>query len=316
VLAATTTLVVALLMIGGIMPGLPHQPPLPEPRVSARWRVPLLDHFDATARPHGVVYDPLRLAPAAQLVPLASVEVAPGLRSAPQPLRVLHNGRFSLPTGRYRADVEWTTAVQPEEKIGLQVGRIEPEWQAWKVTPAPGQHWTTEFDLPVDSNFVAFRGSPELERAIGRITITPVSVTNESRRPHLPMVLSTRQYRDATLFFHDERVRPESAGFWVLGGQRATITVSRDSDATPLVLHLHSGPKPNRVIFRMRGWEQIVDLKEGQPESITLPDSNRRVLTLDIAAEDGFRPVQYDARSRDTRFLGAWVELASMDVEP
>jgi hypothetical protein len=207
--------------------------------------------------------------------------------------------------------VEWAAPLDDGAQIGLQVGRIEPEWQKWNVAPVPGERWTTEFDLPVNSNFVAFRGSRELERAIGRVTITPISVFDESARPRVPIVLATRQYPEATVFFHDERAMPEPTGFWVLGGQQSTITVARERTDAPFAVLVHSGAEPNIVTFRMRGWERVVSLEPGEPQVIELPDSMRRVLTFTIRADDGFRPDQYDPTSRDTRYLGAWIQVTS-----
>jgi hypothetical protein len=222
---------------------------------------------------------------------------------------VLHNGRFSLPAGSYRADVEWAGGVYGEFAMGLQVGRIEPEWKTWMVQPQPGGRWTVDFDLPVDANFVAFRGSTDLERAMGRLTITPLAVVDEHARPRLPLVLATRQYGDATTLFHDEGSSPEPTGFWVLGGRRARFTVVRSQATTPLVLRLHSGLEPNRVTIHMRGWQQTLTLEAAAPQMITLPDSHQPLLTLDVQPEDGFSPRDYDATSRDPRFLGAWVEV-------
>jgi hypothetical protein len=315
-LAAAATLVAALLAVTLILPRLPHDPPLPDANLSARWHVSLLDHFDSLARPLGIVYDPMRFAAAQELLSLGSVTVAPGLRSAAQPLRVLHNGRFSLPAGRYRADVEWSGGGDRELAMGLQVGRIEPEWRTWTVQPQRGGQWAVDFDLPVDANFVAFRGSADLERAIGRLTITPLAVVDESARPKLPLVLATRQYGEATTLFHDESSSPEPTGFWVLGGERARFTVARDRVTTPLVLRVHSGLEPNRVTISMRGWEETLTLDAAVPQTITLPDSSQSLLTLDVRPEDGFSPRDHDTGSRDLRFLGAWVELVPSPERP
>jgi hypothetical protein len=308
-LAAVVTFVGALVVATLVLPRLPNEPPLPDANLSARWHVSLLDHYDAAARPVGIVYDPMRFAAAEELVSLGSVTAAPGLRPAPQPLRVLHNGRFSLPAGRYRADLEWSGGSERAHVVGLQVGRIEPEWRTWTVQPQSGGRWTVDFELPVDANFVAFRGSPDLERAIGRLTITPLTVVDESMRPRLPLVLAARQYGEVTALFHDESSSPEPTGFWVLGGRRARFTIIRDHASAPLVLRVHSGPEPNRVTISMRGWDETVALAAAMPQAITLPDSNHALLTIDVYPEDGFRPADHEPGSRDPRYLGAWVEI-------
>jgi hypothetical protein len=103
-LAATTVFVVSLVTMSVVMPLLPDDPPLPAANVSARWRVPLLDRFDAHARPHGVVYDPLRFTPASTLVP-------------PQVITVpTSNGRPRSMTVR-RLDCRWD-ASNPSGRSG------------------------------------------------------------------------------------------------------------------------------------------------------------------------------------------------------
>ena len=50
--------------------------------------------------------------------------------------------------------------------------------------------------LPVDASFVGFRGGTDLERAIGRLTIKPISVVDESARlarPHRALDLAVRE---------------------------------------------------------------------------------------------------------------------------
>ena len=96
---------------------------------------------------------------------------------------------------------------------------------------------------------------------------------------------------------------------WVLGGRTSRVTISRPSDTKPLTLLIHTGLEPNRVTIGMRGWRETLALEAAAPKEITLPDSTRRLLTLDLHAEAGFNPRTYDAKSEDTRYLGAWVEV-------
>jgi len=308
-LAAITTLVASLLLLTIVMPRLPHNPPLPAANLMARSGLPLLDGFDTTLRPVAIRYDPFRFESAESLVSLAQLSVAPRERPDPQPIRVLHNGRFSLPAGRYHADVAWAAALARAVPIALQVGRIEPVWQTWTVQPERGAHWAVDFDLPVDANFVAFRGGGEVEHAMSRLTITPLAVVDESLRPHVPTVLAVWQYGPVTAMFHDEHASPERAGFWVLGGETARVTMVRDSETGPLTLRVHSGSEPNRVTLRMRGWDATLNLQATLPQDIRLPDSTRRLITIAVHSDKGFSPRQYDPKSDDPRNLGAWVEV-------
>ena len=131
----------------------------------ARPRLPLLDEFDAWPAGRSRVHAP------ACHVGTSSVRRTPRSRSGrasrdePQPIRVLHNGRFSLPAGRYRLEIEWSGRARGET-IGLQIGRTGEPGATWTVEPRPGERWSVEFALPLDAGFVGLRGTPELERAI------------------------------------------------------------------------------------------------------------------------------------------------------
>jgi hypothetical protein len=308
-------LVGVLLLLMIVMPRLPHDPPLPTANVAARSRLALLDSYDTTARPIGIRYDPFHFDSASAIAARASLSVRPGLRGDPQPIRVLHNGRFSLPAGRYEADFEWIRGLAAPVPISLQVGRIEPVWQTWQVQPQTGAHWAVDFDLPLDANFVGFRGSTDVERAVSRLTIRPLALVDEGARPNLPSVLATRQYGEATTMFHDEQSAPEATGFWVFGGETAKFSVVRGDNQQSLSLRIHTGPEPNRVTISMRGWHETLPLDPITPRIVTLPDSNHRLLTIDIHPESGFTPQKYDPRSDDTRFLGVWVEVVGTTAE-
>jgi hypothetical protein len=306
-LAAMAVLAGGVVLATIVVPALPHDPPQPKAELMARSHAPVLDQFDRAVRPHAIVFDPLRLESADQVRPLATLEVIPGLHLRPQPLRVLHNGRFSLPAGSYRADFEWVDSTQPST-IALQIGRMGEPLQSWPVQPQRGTHWQADFELPLDMNFVAFRGTTDLERAIKRIVISPLFVTNESERPKTATVLAARRYGSVTVFTHSLAAEPERQGFWVVGRRHAEVTFVRNPDQTPLQLRVHSGPQPNRVQFATAGWNTTLDLEPDKKMIVTVPVS-MPIVTLDMYAENGFDPRKYEQGSTDTRLLGVWVEV-------
>jgi hypothetical protein len=307
-LAAMTTLVAALVLVTIVVPALPHDPPLPPAQVAARSHIAALDQFDRAKRPVAIRYDPFRFEDANAVVPLATLGATPALHTSPQPTRVLHNARFSLPAGRYRLDIDWGGGTRAAETIGLQVGRMGPPWQSWSVQPHPGSRWSSEFELPADMSFVGLRGSTDLERAIARFTISPIVVIDEHARPKAPTVLAVRQYGPVAVLAHDEAAEPEPEGFWSAGRRETPVTFVRDRNETPLTLRVRNGPEPNRVHFAASGWAESLDLEPGKTVTITVPVATR-VVTLDIHAENGFDPRKYDPTSQDTRLLGVWVEV-------
>jgi hypothetical protein len=310
-LAAAGTLAAALIVIAMTMPLLPAEAPLPRVDLGARSRLTALDGFDARVRPASMIYDPLRRGAAVEVVPQLTLGVRPLQRTDKQPVRVIHNGRFSLPAGTYTIGVQFNDrAGEREWPLALQVGRVGPPLHSWTIQAQPGQLWTTTLWLPVNASFVGLRGPTEMERAIDAITITPTDVVNAGARPIVPTVFSAAAYGDVSVFFHDERMYPEPAGFWMLGRRTSQITVAvAPGGTTPVVLRIHSGAKANVATFTTLDWERDYSLVPGQAAEVELPMVNGSVIPITVHVEDGFSPREIDPSSNDPRFLGIFVEV-------
>jgi hypothetical protein len=226
-------------------------------------------------------------------------------------VRVIHNGRFSLPAGTYTIAVTFNDrASDRAQPISLQIGRNGPPFQTWTLQPQAGQQWQTTLWLPVDANFVGLRGSAELERDIASITITPSAVADVGDRPHVPIVLAAATYPAANLYFHDEQMYPEAQGFWTQGAHTSQVTVAMPpGQAGPVVLRIHSGATANTATLSTFGWQHTYALTPGKAEDVELPTFATRVTPLTIAVESGFSPRDADPNSSDKRFLGIWVEV-------
>jgi hypothetical protein len=299
----------ALVAAAIIVPRIPATPAWPGIEMRARPRLPLLDEFDATARPIGVQYEPFRLIPASDLVTRASLTVESGFRVEPEPIRVVHNGRFSLPAGRYRVEVEWG-GHRNGETLGLQIGRAGDAWRTWPVEPREGERWTTEFSAPLDLSFVGLRGSADLERTVRRFSIVPLSVRDAAQRPRLGTVIAASRSNGASIFYFDNDAFPEEAGFWVRGGgRRARIAIERATTEGPLTLRIHSGLITNRLRLSTFGWNQTVTLQPKLPDQVEIPAGSRGLHVLELSADQAFVPAELDQASRDVRPLGVWVEI-------
>ncbi len=308
-MAALTTFGAALLAASLLLPLLPADPPMPRVNLEARSRLAALDAFDTRALPAAVIFDPFRKTSAAEILPALTLGVRPGLRPDPQPVRVLHNGRFSLPAGDYRVDADFgPTGLAAAEALSLQVGRVGGPLLAWTVPAATPAHRET-FRLPVDASFVGFRGSPALEQGLQALTITPLAVTNQGERARTPTVLGAAQYGPVTVLLHDDKVTPEPTGFWVLGQRPTGFSVSSPPGAPrPIVLRLRSGVADNHVTLRTRGWHHTVTLAADAPQDVEVPAARHGVVGLTIVTSGGFMPADRDPAIRDRRFLGVWVE--------
>jgi hypothetical protein len=312
-LVAASTLALALVVIAVTLPYLPADPPLPRVDLSARSRLTALDGFDTRVRPASMTYNPLRRGAATEVVPQLTLGVRPMQRTDEKPLRVIHNGRFSLPAGTYKVDVQFNDrAAEREWPLALQVGRIGPPLQSWTIQAQPRQLWTTTLWLPVNANFIGIRGPEDMERAIDAITITPTAVVDAGARPIVPAVLSAARYGDVSIFFHEERMYPEPTGVWLPGQRTIQMTVAVPPTHTaPVVLRIHSGGKANLATFTTFDWERDYSLVPGQAADVELPMVNGSVIPLTVTVADGFSPREIDPSSNDTRFLGIWVEVSA-----
>ena len=310
-LIAAATLAAALIAIAVTMPLLPSSSSRPPVDLSARARLAALDGFDSRVRPAAMIYDPLHRGASTDVVPQLSLGVKPMQRKDPQPMRVIHNGRFTLPTGTYRIDVTFNERGGDRSwPLSLQLGRVGPPFETWTVQARPNQTWNTTLWLPVDASFVGLRGDLELERAIESIAITPTGVVDAGSRPIVPVVTAAARFGDANFYFHDDRMYPEESGFWTLGRRTSEVTVAvPPNHADPVVLRIHPGAKANTVTFSTFGWQETHSLFPGQAAEIELPRMEGGVVPLTISVEDGFSPRETDPASTDQRFLGIWVEV-------
>ena len=307
-LAAILVTTSALLLATIIMPRLPLTPEWPGLDVRARSRLPLFDEFDTLARPVAIEYSPIRFADPNALISHASVFVEPDLRRERQPLRVLHNGRFSLPAGEYRLEIEWSGA-RNGETIGLQLGRTGDPFEQWTVDARPGETWSTQFALPLDASFVGVRGTPELERVVQKIRIVPLEIVDAGRRPRRPVVIAASRSGPASIYYYDANVSREPGGFWVLGNRHTRVTIARPPSEGPLILRVHSGPIANRLHLSTFGWQHTMALKPSVREDIEVPVNGDTLVTLELSTDVVFVPQQWDPASADTRTLGVWVEV-------
>lgn len=312
-LAALATLFAGLVAGAVVMPLLPADPAWPTVNLANRSRLTGLDEFDRSARPNAILYEPMRSLPAEAVENQLVLKAVMGGRTDPQPVRVLHHGRFSVPAGRYRVALDYRRdtplPAEPSEPLGLQVGRTGGPVQSWTLAPTPGGHWQAEIDLPLDAAFLGLVGSETLERSVAAITVTPVALVDRSHRLDTPPVLAAAQFRDAMVLFHDTRGYPERAGFWTMGEERTRIGIAPPAADEPVQLRLRSGPQANRVELSMPGWRETVDLQPETDAVVPLPASTRRVIEVEIATSHAFVPADVDSASRDRRRLGAWVEV-------
>jgi hypothetical protein len=314
-LTATACVGGAVLFVSAVVPMVSRDTAHAGWNPATRSRVPLLDTFDARARPLALVYNPLNVVRPEEIPPLMTLMASPEARFGRQPLRVFLNARFALPAGTYQIEIGGVPAGGDTQEplvgtVGLQVGRIGLPLYEWTASVGPAEPWRASFTLPVDAEFVGFRTSPSLDSAT-RLWLRPVRVVDRARRIPGPPVLSSAAYPTASVFFRSDDVWIEPFGFWVRGRSTAIVSVVRSGDsADRLTLKLHSGARPNTVTIEALYWRERVDLTPNVSREVQVPTRGRPlIIPLRITTADGFVPAEILPDDNDRRLLGCWVEI-------
>ena len=202
-------------------------PPVPvESRVSAD----VLDRYDERARPVAVVYAPFQIVTPEAAMSDVVFAAEPGIRTAPQPIRVMFNTRLSLPAGRYRIVATPAPGATLSGDLGVQVGRRGPPLLVWPLSPDSA---SAEFALDLDAGFVGFVAASDVESRIARLDLTPLDVVDAGRRAPRPPVIAATREDGLTLYFHDDRTYIETGGFWTKGHTTVDLTLARSDPSRP-----------------------------------------------------------------------------------
>ncbi len=307
--AAVLATFIVVVAVSPVVIGAALRPPLqPENRP----RVRLIDTFDPGARPLALRYDPLSRMDARKVPDLVAFSAVPGSRTLRQPMRLLLNARFILPSGRYLLRLEprdGSGGTPLSGTLALQFGRIGPPLAEWTVS---GGSWEKAFDLPVDASFVGFKASPELDAAVGLMRIRPLAVTPMLDRIATSEVLAAATYGSTVALFHDDVAWVERGGFWLRGNASCQVSlVSPGGRLTgDVTLRFRPGPIDNTIVIKGAGGERRVELKAEQASEIRLsPAPMDGTLRLLLTAEQGWVPAERDPQSGDRRLLACFVDV-------
>lgn len=313
-LKVTVTAVVLLLSVASMIARLTADPSH-HFGIETRATFPMLETFDPIARPVAVTYGRFSLVPPEAIPPLFAVDIQPGQRIDRQPVRVLLNARFRLPPGEYVLGLKGSAQTAATVPVGLQIGREGRPVETWPIALHSGELSEHRFEVPLESEFVGFRGPRNAEQAIAALRLTPASVVGVRQRYTAPTILSAAAYEPATLFFHDSSVYPEASGFWVAGRTTAKITMKKtDVNRQTVTLAIHSGARPNVVTLSAGAWTQKLDLVPGVTQRVSMPVlEGERFVQLSITCNSGFVPAEIESTS-DKRVLGAWIAFIPDDI--
>jgi hypothetical protein len=148
------------------------------------------------------------------------------------------------------------------------------------------------------------------EGQLPALTLHPKFLWEGEARLSSDYARRVERYGPATVFFFDADTFPEEPGFWVKGGRAAEIAVSLDDRSSHARIFLRNAAAANRVRLEVDGDEQILDLQPSEERQMNLPIADSRPgAFVRIESEGGFRPIDVEPGSRDSRYLGVWVEF-------
>jgi hypothetical protein len=287
-------------------------PPVPvESRVSAK----VLDRYDERARPVAVVYAPFQIVTPEAALSDVVFAAEPGMRTAPQPIRVMFNTRLSLPAGRYRIVATPAPGATLSGDLGVQVGRRGPPLLVWPLSPDSA---SADFALDLDASFVGFVAASDVESRIARLDLTPLDVVDAGRRPPRPPVIAATREDGLTLYFHDDRTYVETKGFWTKGHTTVDLTLARSDPSRPAAAGVRlrvqgNGQSQTPVTLATPAWSTHVTVPPGEPVEVTVPwRAEVPILPLAITVDSGFVPAQQGGDPGDQRSLGCFVQIVGL----
>ena len=250
----------------------------------------------------------------------ATIEVPLAERVPPDVSRpMIEQGRvagpFALAAGRYVARV-WL-----RETARGGVGENDEVWVAFHRGPhvlgrgsvASANPVEITLDLPVTFDPVWVGAtSNRLADAISHVQIEPISViprTDRATIANIREVASMDGVAGRYEIHVDDNIFSESDGFWVRGGQVASLYLT-PGDADVLRITVRNGGTAGPVVLDVDGRREFAELGPHQQHEFTVAlTGNKPHVPLTIESVNGFRPSEQNAESRDNRWLGCWVTL-------
>jgi hypothetical protein len=208
-------------------------------------------------------------------------------------------GAFThVPAGTY--DAEIATRRPQRGTVAVWINSTPGPLRTLAIEPLSRQ--TFELALPAGAESLTLVPDSALAAVGGTIALRP----RQLDRAGPALARAAMSLPVGTVFFVGGRVFLEGQGFWVAGGERASVVV----DARPrpsVTIHLRNGAAANSVAIEAAGVRRTFNLAPGEERDETFPLPAQTAADVTITSASGFRPS--DQGSADRRYLGVWVEI-------
>jgi hypothetical protein len=161
-------------------------------------------------------------------------------------------------------------------------------------------------DLPLPVRALLVRADEGAREQLLSVVLRPLPREADSISPEIAR--RAVRYDGGTAFFVDDRSFPEPSGFWIAGARQSSVAFRPDQRG-PIPLVLRNGSVDNRVSLESGTWRDEFALRAGEEYRIEVPIDASGAALVRIRSAAGFRPSDVDPNSRDTRFLGVFVQM-------
>jgi hypothetical protein len=160
--------------------------------------------------------------------------------------------------------------------------------------------------LPLPVRALLVRADEGAREQLLSVVLRPLPREADSISPEIAR--RAVRYDGGTAFFVDDRSFPEPSGFWIAGARQSSVAFRPDQRG-PIPLVLRNGSVDNRVSLESGTWRDEFALRAGEEYRIEVPIDASGAALVRIRSAAGFRPSDVDPNSRDTRFLGVFVQM-------
>ncbi len=263
----------------------------------------LLRAYDPGSRPLGLQFRPLRRLAAEQVPPRLSMSASERRPIEPDgPLMTLTD----VPAGVYR--LAPATAMAARGTLDLVIGHSAEPVERWAFD-GPSRGDAHDVRLPVAVNALTITGDALARRTAGRLIIEPVRVVPAGARFTLLRAARAARYGENIVFAFDEQAYLEGSGFWVRGGEEVPLALAGRPSDREIRLLLRNCPVANRITLRFPDRTDVLTMQAGEELVVVFPlDSAYGGVFVVVQTERGYHPADVDPSSRDTRYLGAWIQ--------
>jgi hypothetical protein len=198
-----------------------------------------------------------------------------------------------LPPSRLTMDV----VAGASGRVDIWIGRAAEPWRTVDVGPGLT---SVPLHLPAGAAGLVVEPDAVLREAGGR-----VSFVVDAAYPPVPgPARAGARYGDLEVFFLDERVFVEPAGFWVHGESAASFVVAAPDGRTTVPVRIQNGGVEQAVTVRVGTSTQVLTMAPSEARVLEVPLVDGAV-SVRVESPSGFRPS--DGGAADTRLLGVWV---------